>query len=234
MTLFLATSHNDRVAGVTNWYVKIGVTPTATEDEVRAAVEALSRKATAMANTAPERSQGLREQVRQIKATLLSGPTERAAYDATLAMTVSAGATAGTTAGATVAPALAQHLAQHPVPSAGPQPHPSLTPRPEPTVPPAVRPPGGTWGSKFKQFLQTGWSCPTCGEGALPNERTCRRCGTDIPQPALVTDFSLPQTPLRQPVQAPDTAADPCAGCGAVMGTGVRFCTRCGKPQTQS
>ena len=98
MTQRVVTSHNDCVAGVTDFYAKLSVTTTATEDEVRAAVEALSRKATAMANTAPERSQGLREQVRQIKATLLSGPTERAAYDATLAATSSAPAASGAVA----------------------------------------------------------------------------------------------------------------------------------------
>ena len=228
MTRLDATSNTEGVAGVTDWYAKLGLTSTATENEVRAAVEALSRKATAMANTAPERSQGLREQVRQIKLTLLSGPTERAAYDAALAMTSGAPAPSGATV------ALAQQWAEHPGTPPGPQPYQSPTPAPEQTTSPAVRPAGGTWGSKFKQFLQTGWSCPTCGEGAMPNEPTCRRCGTAIPQPALVTDFSLPQHPLQQPLPAHDSANDACADCGAVIGAGVRFCTRCGKPQTQS
>ena len=65
-----------------NWYVFLRLSPAAREDEIQSAVERLSRQASALAVTAPERSQSLRETVRAIKRDLLSGPESRRRYDA--------------------------------------------------------------------------------------------------------------------------------------------------------
>ena len=65
-----------------NWYAFLRLSPAAREDEIQSAVERLSRQASALAVTAPERSQSLRETVRAIKRDLLSGPESRRRYDA--------------------------------------------------------------------------------------------------------------------------------------------------------
>ena len=65
-----------------NWYAFLRLSPGAREDEIQSAVERLSRQASALAVTAPERSQSLRETVRAIKRDLLSGPENRRRYDA--------------------------------------------------------------------------------------------------------------------------------------------------------
>ena len=65
-----------------NWYAFLRLSPAAGEDEIQGAVERLSRQASALAVTAPERSQSLRETVRAIKRDLLSGPESRRRYDA--------------------------------------------------------------------------------------------------------------------------------------------------------
>lgn len=65
-----------------NWYAYLGLSPEATAEEIQGAVERLSRQASALAATSPERSQLLRETIRAIKRDLLSGPENRRRYDA--------------------------------------------------------------------------------------------------------------------------------------------------------
>ena len=65
-----------------DWYAYLNMAPDAPTEQVERAVERLSRQATALAVTAPERSQRLRDTVRSIKRDLLSGPEARARYDA--------------------------------------------------------------------------------------------------------------------------------------------------------
>jgi hypothetical protein len=65
-----------------DWYAYLNIAPDAPTEQVEQAVERLSRQATALALTAPERSQRLRDTVRSIKRDLLSGPEARARYDA--------------------------------------------------------------------------------------------------------------------------------------------------------
>jgi hypothetical protein len=65
-----------------DWYAYLGIAPDAPTEQIEQAVERLSGQATALAVTAPERSQGLREAVRAISGELLSGPEARARYDA--------------------------------------------------------------------------------------------------------------------------------------------------------
>jgi rubrerythrin len=64
-----------------NWYAVLGVDPAATTEQVTAAVERMARHANALSLTAPERARHLRDQVRAIKADLLSGTEQRERYD---------------------------------------------------------------------------------------------------------------------------------------------------------
>jgi hypothetical protein len=62
-------------------YEMLGVDMFASSSEIQAAVERLSRQANAIANTDPERSRVIREQIRRIKEELLSGEERRNAYN---------------------------------------------------------------------------------------------------------------------------------------------------------
>jgi DNA-directed RNA polymerase subunit RPC12/RpoP len=64
-----------------DWYAYLGLSPQAPEEEIAQAVERLSRQAAALAVTAPERSQRLRDTIRLIKRDLLSGQENRRRYD---------------------------------------------------------------------------------------------------------------------------------------------------------
>jgi hypothetical protein len=65
-----------------DWYAYLNLPTDTPTEQVEQAVERLSRQAAALAVTAPERSQQLRDTVRAIKRDLLSGPDSRARYDA--------------------------------------------------------------------------------------------------------------------------------------------------------
>ena len=68
-----------------DWYAYLGLSPQAPEEQIAQAVERLSRQAAALAVTAPERSQRLRDTIRLIKRDLLSGQENRQRYDLGLA-----------------------------------------------------------------------------------------------------------------------------------------------------
>jgi len=68
-----------------DWYAYLNLAADTPTEQVEQAVERLSRQAAALAVTAPERSQLLRDTVRAIKRDLLSGPDSRARYDASRA-----------------------------------------------------------------------------------------------------------------------------------------------------
>jgi hypothetical protein len=144
-----------------DWYAFLNLPVNAASEEIERAVERLSRQAAALAATAPERSQQLRDKIRAVKRDLLSGPEPRARYDAGLAETAAA--------------------------PAAPAPQPPLSPQPplppEPTLPPQT--PGWPGGqepvsSRIMRFLRTGWTCAACGKGALPADKFCTRCGAAI------------------------------------------------------
>jgi hypothetical protein len=135
---------------VSSWYSLLGLEPAATSDEITGAVERMSRQANALSVTAPERARLLRDQVRAIRQDLLSGPEQRARYDAGLARQApTGGEDPGTTAGQR--------------PAAGAQ----------------AQRPGGLM-SRVAQFLQSGWKCQNCGHDALPADKFCPRCGSRI------------------------------------------------------
>lgn len=188
---------------VKDWYAWLGVAPSATPADIAAKAEVKSRQAAAMANTAPERSQQMREDVRALKRDLLTSTEARRQYDERLRG-----------ASAPAAPAAPQVDVPRVAPPA--------------QVPPVVAPGGQTsapgWsgeprrprGNRFLQFLQTGWTCQACGEGALPSDKFCPRCGAEIVAPTAA--------------QRPEVAAVPgaCRRCGVALAAGSRFCTGCG------
>jgi hypothetical protein len=164
-----------------DWYAYLQLPPQASTRDVEHAIERLSRQASALATTAPERSQQLRETIRSIKRDLLSGP-------------------------------------EGPPRPGVPRAH-DLAPPPVPSRPPGAAAPGQGAGSRLARFLRTGWTCPSCGKGAVPSEKFCTRCGTPI-------------HPLR-----PETAAEPahapsprpfCPGCANPLGAMDVFCSKCG------
>jgi Double zinc ribbon len=133
-----------------DWYAYLGLSRDATPDEIRSGIERLSRQASALATTSPERSQLLRETIRAIKRDLLPAPGNRAPGP--------------------VPPA------PGPVPPAPAPMRPS--PVPAPAGYPAGT--GTTAGSRLARFLRTGWTCPACGKGGVPSDKFCTRCGTPI------------------------------------------------------
>jgi Double zinc ribbon len=198
-----------------DWFGYLKLSPDATTEQIEQAVERLSRQAAAMAVTAPERSQQLRERVRAIKRDLLSGPESRQRYD--------------------VARAAATRQAMPPAPQAWPpapqvappaQPFPPPPPPVAPGVPmsmpaapvpgsPAAAPASEGVGSRFARFLRTGWTCSSCGKDALPSDKFCTKCGSPIK--ALQPDLA-PRARLA------------CANCAAPLAAADSFCAKCGTP----
>lgn len=192
-----------------NWYLVLQLSPDATVDEIAAAVQKRSRQAAALANTAPERSQQLREQTRAIKRDLLSGEAARAAYDARLASdsqaTQKAPALADPTYGASAQPeqqAAAYDYRQQHYQQQDPAAYGASQPRRQ---------------GRFMRFLQSGWTCWHCGESAMPGDQYCTQCQAQLVQ-------TVSYTPVTTPVQNPHA----CAYCGTVASTIHRFCRTCG------
>jgi hypothetical protein len=207
-----------------DWYAFLRLEPDATEEEITAAVERLSRQASALATTAPERSQQLRETLRSIKRDLLSGPESRQRYDQARAQArnpvppPASPAPPGPAAAPPGPPAT--HLPppyptpQAPAPAPAPAPSPAQAPGPAPAPGPG---PSEGMGARFARFMRTGWACPHCGKGSLPNEKFCSRCGSPILPPAV----GGPSRP------APARNAT-CANCGKQLRPADVFCGSCG------
>jgi double zinc ribbon protein len=178
-----------------DWYAYLRLGREATTGEITSAVERLSRQASALAATAPERSQSLREAIRAIKHDLLSGPENRQRYDARLRETA--------------------HSGRNPAPAA---PAGSAAAS---TAPGSVRAGQGT-GARLARFLRTGWTCPSCGRGAVPSDKFCTKCGTPI-------------RPVHPDGSAGhDRAARPrpvCPTCANLLGPLDGFCSKCGTPR---
>jgi len=70
--------------------------------------------------------------------------------------------------------------------------------------------------ARVTQFLQSGWTCATCGYGALPTDKFCPKCGGKI-QPGIAPSAVSPEaTPAS------------CSACGNAIAPGDLFCTKCG------
>ena len=182
-----------------DWYAYLHLPPEATTRDVEQAVERLSRQASALATTAPERSQQLRETIRSIKRDLLSGPEDAKRSDV---------------------PRVQDLAPPPPATAIAPPPAPAYAvPPPMPSAPAGITPPGQGAGSRLARFLRTGWTCPSCGKGAVPSEKFCTRCGTPI-------------RPIR-----PEAASEPahapsprpfCPSCANPLGAMDVFCSKCG------
>lgn len=162
-----------------DWYSVLGLSPAASADEIAVAVERLSRQASALAVTAPERSQQLREVTRAIKRDLLSGLESRRRYDQSLRP-------GGPAAPAPAAPPGAAPAA-HPAPATGAT---------APAVPDRRK--------RFVRFLQGAWTCPACGHDAMPGEQFCTKCGGRL---RTATGDDLPAGPGSGGARVPSCAA---------------------------
>jgi hypothetical protein len=177
-----------------DWYSLLGIPRDAPEDIIAGAIERLSRQASALATTAPERSQTLRETVRSMRRDLMTGTEARSLYDRTLIST----------------------SGPQP-PATGPPPVAPTTANPSPTgslaavVPPALLP----LAKRFRQFLQTGWTCPLCGADGLPGDRFCTSCGAAMHE-------------STGNVNRPHDEPPSCQTCHEAIQSDDLFCTRCG------
>jgi hypothetical protein len=228
----------------TDWYAVLGVDAGAPEADIAAAAERLSRQASALANAAPDRSQQLRDTVRSIRSDLLSGPAARARYDDRLAATragvgqADAAPAAGAVPPAGVAPPTPYppQSAPAPAPAPGTSWPGGASPTPGGPVPAAGPPaPGGPAvpgqpnvvdsvvagiapiASRFRRFLQSGWTCPNCGAEGGPGDKFCSKCGG----PMKVQAPAPPPAPARAAV---------CPTCSTPVAPGGRFCAKCGTP----
>jgi hypothetical protein len=190
-----------------DWYAHLNLTEDAPTEQIERAVERLSRQATALAVTAPERSQRLRDTVRAIKGDLLSGPEARARYDA------------GRGAASAPPPPAVPPPVMPPAPSAVPaSPETGGLAGAWPPAAPAGAGVGSAGGermsSRIARFLRTGWTCAECGKEGLPSDKFCTRCGTTI-------------TPTRREASVRPTRIA-CTNCAASLGMADAFCARCG------
>jgi serine/threonine protein kinase len=101
------------------------------------------------------------------------------------------------------------------------------TAEPDPSIAMTAPPPQGTAAAprpaarrsnRFLQFLQTAWTCNSCGADAMPNEEFCRRCGGRVARPSASV---APAAPAVAP-------APICGQCGTRATAGSRFCPTCG------
>ncbi len=227
-----------------DWYSLLGVAPEATTEQIVAAVERLGRQANALAVTAPERAQQLRDHARAIKHDLLSGEETRQRYDRGLAARAASGADSpltgyspgqampppGYPSMAPTGPAAPAPAARTPASPPGPaiQGAAMVPPRTSPQSPGSQVP--GLM-SRISKFLQTGWTCAGCGYGAQPTDKFCPKCGNRIesglggPLPRVSAAGQANEGP---PGQVPEAEAARCDKCGSRVAPGDAFCMRCG------
>ena len=240
-----------------DWYAYLNIAPDAPTEQVEQAVERLSRQATALAVTAPERSQRLRDTVRSIKRDLLSGPEARARYDAEReAAATSAQPASPQEAAPQVPPPPSFTPASGTVP-----PPPTAVPPPPPFAPgsagaagpygsgpygggPAAGPGGGAPNAPGPVGGGPGGGAPGVGGpgiGPGGGERisarlvrflrtgwVCAECGKEaVPSDKFCTRCGTAISPTRHEAAAP-TPRVTCVNCAAPLGVNDAFCARCG------
>jgi len=214
---------------VRDWYALLGLSDDASERDLDTAIERLSRQASALVNSAPERSQQLRDTVRAIRGDLLSGPEARRRYDErVLAMRRQPAPPSSADPSRDTQPPAYRYSppsSNLPVIANGPSPvqhettnRPDLPPPPADAFGPASSPPNFIdtmasnivpMASRFRRFLKTGWTCPSCSAQGGPEDEFCKSCGAVMKTEAPVTRRTCPR-------------------CSAEVGNGDRFCARCG------
>lgn len=237
-----------------DWYGYLNIAPDAPTEQVEQAVERLSRQATALAVTAPERSQRLRDTVRSIKRDLLSGAEARARYDAER----EAAATSAQPPSPPVAPSsmASPPAAPTQVPASQVPPPPSFSPAAVPPPPTAVPPPpsyappmapgsptaAGPYGGPYGggPAAGPGGGAPGAG-GPGGGERisarlvrflrtgwVCSECGKEaVPSDKFCTRCGTAISPTRHEAAGP-TPRVTCVNCAAPVGVNDAFCARCG------
>ena len=214
-----------------DWYALLGVPPAASADEIAIAVEKLSRQASALSLTMPQRARLLRDQIRAIRQDLLSGTAQRRRYDQALA---------------------GRRVPPPPAPQQWPGQQPAQQwPGQQPPAPqwPGQQPPGqpgfyrpqsagqpapqlAALVGRVARFLQTGWTCAACGYDALPNDKFCHKCGAKIEAPAGRPAARAGAVPGQQaPAISQPGPGGPgafCGKCGGPIAAGNTFCTQCG------
>jgi curved DNA-binding protein CbpA len=219
-----------------DWYSVLGLSPAASADEIAVAVERLSRQASALAVTAPERSQQLREVTRAIKRDLLSGLEGRRRYDQSLrpgaaAAQAPAAPPGMLPAGPPAAPA-AGPPAAHPVkPSAAPTVKPSAAPPVKPsaaaTVKPSAAPPVKPSAAATVKPSAAPPAAPATGPPAAPPATSTAAPAAGHPAPAA--GATAPPAPdRRKRFMRFLQGAWTCPACGHDAMPGEEFCTKCG------
>jgi hypothetical protein len=183
------------VGAGSSWYQKLGVDSASPTEVIAKAIERFSRQASVLANTDPDRSQQMRDTVRAMRRDLMSGDEARKAYDERLRISVAT-----------------TWQVPHPIPSVPPPAPYSGRPHPPPEGPidgaaSSVRP----VVDRFRRFLQSGWTCPSCAAEGTPSDRFCTKCGS-----------SMARTPPASPA-----AREFCSNCRGEFHAGERFCSRC-------
>ena len=185
---------------VQDWYAVLGLSPNAELKDIDAAIEQKSRQASAIANTSPDRSQQIRDMIRAIRADLLSGAEKRQEYN--------------------------ERRTRSRQPVTPPPPPPTIR-SVEPMQRPASAAPAGSspaplaatanaaasevgrMASRFRQFLQTGWTCPSCHAEGMPEDKFCKKCGATMKTETVKSTTQCPK-------------------CSAEIGANNKFCSRCG------
>ncbi|NNN09000.1 MAG: hypothetical protein HKL85_07390 [Acidimicrobiaceae bacterium] len=213
------------MSGERDWYTQLGVPAAATKEDIETAVERMSRQASTLANSAPDRSQALRDKVRAIRADLLSGDDARRRYDSRVAeLRASSRPANGDVRNVDQSQPAISNSGENATPQfdvTQPQQRtssPSLPPydfnAARPSIVDAVAANVAPVVSRFRRFLQSGWICPACSTEGSPEDEYCNSCGA-----AMKVDRS--SVVIR------------CLQCSSKLDPGDRFCVSCGKPVPQ-
>lgn len=216
----------DQSRDLRDWYALLGLSDDATERDLDIAIERLSRQSSALVNTAPERSQQLRDTVRAIRGDLLSGPEARQRYNervlASRRESVLPSPGESRPPEYRITPVLNDRTGPPVAAQLGPVQESAASAsiddanRPTSSVPniiDAVASNIAPVASRFRRFLQTGWTCPSCSAEGGPEDQFCKSCGA-----AMKTESTV----LRRR----------CPQCATEVGISDRFCSRCGTSVT--
>jgi hypothetical protein len=179
-----------------NWYEVLGIAMGATDTVVDEAIERMSRQASALANTAPDRSQQMRDTLRAIKRDLRSDAEARFRYDEKLSE-------AKQVADSRERPAHSAHESTVGFEDSNAPEIPSIVDAVISNIAPMA--------TRFRRFLQSGWKCPSCGADGGPGDRFCMKCG------AGMKSETINPVQIRQCAKCTTTLAETdrfCGSCG--------------------